>query len=51
MLVVIMNHVLRHTVDPVHAITNVAALLKPGGMAIIDVPNNESVGLRLAGPC
>ena len=49
--VVLMNHVLEHTIDPLLALKNVVGLLKPGGTAIIDVPNHDAVGFRLAGEC
>jgi len=48
--VVVMSHVLEHCADPAAAVRNVRSLLKPGGHAIISVPNNECEGLRRSGP-
>jgi SAM-dependent methyltransferase len=48
--VVVMSHVLEHCADPSAAVENVRSLLKPGGVAIISVPNNECEGLRQSGP-
>ena len=47
---VIMSHALEHCTDPVAATRNVYALLKPAGFAALAVPNNEAIGLKLAGP-
>ena len=46
---VIMSHVLEHCTDPVAAMHNVHALLKPGGFGVLAVPNNEAMGLKLSG--
>jgi len=37
-----MHHVLEHLADPKYALTRIKAWLKPGGHAIIEVPNLES---------
>ncbi|MDD5673989.1 MAG: class I SAM-dependent methyltransferase, partial [Chitinivibrionales bacterium] len=39
---VIMRHVLEHLPDPVKAMRAVFALLRPGGIALIEVPNIDS---------
>ena len=39
---VVFSHVLEHLADPVTAVRNAMALLKPGGRLICEVPNNES---------
>jgi len=41
---------LEHTHDPLKAIRNCAALLKPGGHLWIEVPNHESSGFAMRGP-
>jgi SAM-dependent methyltransferase len=46
---VVMSHVLEHCLDPVTALTNVRRLLKPGGLALLSVPNNECIGESLSG--
>jgi SAM-dependent methyltransferase len=47
--VVVLSHVLEHCRDPRAALRNVRALLAPGGRAILEVPNNECLGLRHSG--
>jgi SAM-dependent methyltransferase len=48
--VVLMVHVLEHCLDPLRGLENAVAILKPGGgKLVIEVPNNEALGLRLAG--
>jgi SAM-dependent methyltransferase len=42
--VVLMSHVLEHCIDPHSAVKNVCSILKPGGIAVIEVPNNASKG-------
>lgn len=49
--VVVMSHVLEHTIDPLGAMSNARKLLAPGGISIIEVPNNEAQGLSIAGNC
>jgi 2-polyprenyl-3-methyl-5-hydroxy-6-metoxy-1,4-benzoquinol methylase len=39
---VLMSHVLEHCIDPFAAAQNVRGLLSHGGVAIIEVPNNQS---------
>jgi 2-polyprenyl-3-methyl-5-hydroxy-6-metoxy-1,4-benzoquinol methylase len=48
--IVIMSHVLEHCQDPHRALENVAALLRPGGHLVCEVPNNACAGLALSGP-
>jgi SAM-dependent methyltransferase len=47
---VLLSHVLEHCIDPGAALCNVKRLLAPGGTAIIEVPNNESVAFETYGP-
>jgi SAM-dependent methyltransferase len=47
---VILSHVLEHCTDPMLAMRNVSKLLRPGGIAIVAVPNNECRGARISGP-
>lgn len=47
--VILMTHVLEHTVDPVQATKNATSLLAPGGKLIIETPNNLAIGLEEAG--
>lgn len=44
--VIVFSHVLEHTIDPVKSLTNAAALLAPGGLMSVEVPNNGSTGMR-----
>jgi SAM-dependent methyltransferase len=46
---VLLSHSLEHCREPVVAMRNVTSLLRPGGVAIVEVPNNEAVGAREAG--
>lgn len=46
---VIMSHALEHCIDPLTAMHNVYALLKPQAIALIAVPNCEALGLRYSG--
>lgn len=48
--VVLLSHVLEHCIDPVAALANVKRLLKPGGTAILEVPNNAALGFAMYGP-
>ena len=47
---VVVSHVLEHCASPATALRNIYSLLKPGGTALITVPNNNSEGLRYSGP-
>jgi SAM-dependent methyltransferase len=47
---VIMSHTLEHCLDPVAAVRNAAALLKPEGRLLIEVPNKNCVHFRTFGP-
>ena len=47
--VVVMKHVLEHTLDPGLALANAVALLRPGGKMVIETPNNDATGLKIAG--
>ena len=47
--VVTMWHVLEHLDDPAAALTRVAGWLKPGGVAVIAVPNLDSLQARIGG--
>jgi SAM-dependent methyltransferase len=38
-----MMHVLEHCIDPIQALRNATALLRPGGYLVVEVPNNESI--------
>jgi len=42
---VLMVHVLEHCLDPVQALRNARALLAPGGVLVIEVPNNACAGI------
>lgn len=46
---VLMTHVLEHTVDPLQAVRNAAKLLTSGGVFVVEVPNNASLGMKQAG--
>jgi SAM-dependent methyltransferase len=46
---VVMQHVLEHCLDPLAALRSAAALLKPGGVLVVETPNNEAAGCRAAG--
>jgi SAM-dependent methyltransferase len=48
--VVSMTHVLEHCLDPLRALRNVAALVRPGGTLVVEVPNNAAVIAQRAGP-
>ena len=39
---VVFSHVIEHLVDPVDAVSRAASLLKPEGLLVVEVPNNES---------
>ena len=46
---VVFSHVVEHLADPVKALSDAAALLKPSGLLFCEVPNNESVIARQSG--
>jgi SAM-dependent methyltransferase len=48
--VLTMWHVLEHLEDPAAALALVAGWLKPGGVAVIAVPNLDSLQARIGGP-
>lgn len=48
--IIIMSHVLEHFADPKALMAEVAAALNPGGVAIIEVPNDVDGIERLNGP-
>ena len=48
--VITMWHVLEHLEDPATALARVAGWLTPGGVAIIAVPNLDSLQARIGGP-
>ena len=45
--VVLLSHVLEHCLDPVRALDSAFQRLRPGGILIVEVPNNEAAGLRI----
>lgn len=47
---VFLFHVLEHTRDLFASLTNIRSLLRPGGTLCIEVPNNASRSLDVAGP-
>lgn len=44
--IIVLSHVLEHFSDPVALIREVLAALKPGGVVVIEVPNDETPELR-----
>ena len=46
--VVIMSHVLEHTLEPVRALQSVGSILRAGGLFVCLVPNNASLGAEQA---
>lgn len=46
---VLMLHVLEHCLDPFLALANVRSLLRPGGIFVVEVPNNACRGAALFG--
>ena len=45
---VVMNHVLEHTISPTQIFESVKELLKPGGTFVVEVPNIAAPGSRLS---
>ncbi|MBL6763596.1 MAG: class I SAM-dependent methyltransferase [Verrucomicrobiae bacterium] len=45
---VVMNHVLEHTISPTEVFTMVKSLLRPGGHFVVEVPNIQAPGSRLS---
>jgi SAM-dependent methyltransferase len=48
--VVSMMHVLEHCLDPIQALRNAAALVRPGGYLAVEVPNNDAIAAHRSGP-
>ena len=48
--VIVMRHVLEHTLNPVGQLAAAAARLTPGGLLFVVVPNGASLSSRLLGP-
>lgn len=46
---VVMAHSLEHCLDPLAALAGARSLLRPGGALVVEVPNNEALGLARAG--
>ncbi len=46
---IIMNHVLEHTIDPLLALRNTMDLLVDGGKLVMEVPNNSCMALKASG--
>ena len=47
--VVLLYHVLEHTPDPASLLATVREVLRPGGLAIVEVPNLDSARMRTPG--
>ena len=47
---VTMMHVLEHCLDPATALRNASELAAPGGLVVVETPNNACEGMRRAGP-
>jgi 2-polyprenyl-3-methyl-5-hydroxy-6-metoxy-1,4-benzoquinol methylase len=47
---IVMNHVIEHLPDPVHAFARCAALLRPGGRLVMVTPNMAAQGRDIFGP-
>lgn len=45
---VVMNHVLEHTISPTATLQNIHKLLKPGGVYLVEVPNVQYPGSRIS---
>jgi SAM-dependent methyltransferase len=48
--VVLLSHVLEHSIDPAPALENLKSLIAPGGTLVIEVPNNAARGFQMYGP-
>jgi len=48
---VVMHHVLEHLTSPRRALSEVYRVLQDGGWVAIEVPNANSLGRRIFGPC
>lgn len=48
--IILMWHVLEHCIDPLAALDNCAAILRPGGVLVVEVPNNAAKGFDHFGP-
>ena len=46
---VLLTHVLEHTPDPIAALTHLKPLLSPASLLIVEVPNNQNLGLKTQG--
>ena len=46
---VVLTHVLEHCLDPLRALANARALLKPAGTLLCETPNNQALGLAWSG--
>lgn len=46
---IVIAHVLEHCLDPALALRNATGLLKPGGILVVETPNNAARGLRQQG--
>ncbi|ERT07080.1 methyltransferase domain protein [Lyngbya aestuarii BL J] len=46
---IVMTHVLEHCLDPISALANIKKALKPKGIFICEVPNNDCIGARWTG--
>lgn len=47
---VLMTQVLEHCADPIVALKSVRSILKSNGALLCEVPNNDALGLKFAGP-
>lgn len=47
---VVFIHVLEHCLDPERAISNARSRLQRGGLCIVEVPNNDCLGIDFFGP-
>ncbi len=45
---VVMNHVLEHTISPTETLRTIHRLLKPGGIYLVEVPNVQFPGSRIS---
>jgi SAM-dependent methyltransferase len=49
--VVVLDHVLHLCLDPRRVLENARRLLRPGGIVVCEVTNNEAAGLQQSGDC